>query len=310
MEGSTLRVLITGAAGFIGSHLADWFLRNGHEVIGIDNLTTGRRENFPEHPQGTFIRGDILDTVTMKFQYQPADVIYHCAASYRDRTNWENDGLTNVLGTINVIREAQRTAAKLIYFQTSLCYGPNPISPIKVDAALNPHGSYAVSKTAGEAFIRDSGVEWVSLRLANIYGPRNLSGPIPTFYQRLTEGAEVTIVDSRRDFIYIDDLVRVATQVATAGRGIYHVSSGTDTQILSIYQAVRNALKIDDSESTPVVQPRGSDDVETILLDPMETYQELGWTARTPLVTGVHEAVKWYQAHGVTETYTHLGGVK
>jgi UDP-glucose 4-epimerase len=292
-----MKIFITGIAGFVGSNLADELVEQGHDVFGIDNLSTGRRENLAHF--GDSLIGDIRQGIPSS----DYDVIYHCAASYKDRDNWERDASTNVLGTINVVREAQRSGAKLIYFQTSLCYGPSPSSPISLSAELDPHGSYAVSKTAGESFIRDSGIEYVSLRLANIYGPRNLSGPVPTFYQRLTEGKPCTVVDSRRDFVFIDDLVEVAVKAATQGRGIYHVSTGSDVAIYDIYREVALALG---QHEEPKLVPRGPDDVATLLLDPIETYQEFGWTARTPLISGIKQAVDWYRGNGVTETFTHL----
>ncbi len=291
-----MRVLITGAAGFIGSRLAEAMLHHGHEVVGIDNLSTGRADNYP----GELIVGDILTDLPEG----PFDLVYHCAASYRDRGAWEQDSRTNVLGTIEVVRAAQRSGARLIYFQTSLCYGTAPQSPVPIDAALDPHGSYPVSKTAGECYIRDSGLDYVSLRLANIYGPRNLSGPIPTFYQRLSEGKPVTVVDSRRDFVFVDDLVWVAVNAATQGHGPYHISSGSDYSIAELFSAVRAAMGAEVAD--PEVTPRGPDDVATLLLDPSETQREFGWTAQTTLISGVAKAVAWYEEHGVTETYTHL----
>lgn len=298
-----MRVLITGAAGFIGSRLAEAMLHHGHHVVGIDNLSTGRRDNFPT--DGVFLFGDIANPVQAEqFQSGSWDLIYHCAASYRDRGAWEADARTNVLGTINVVREAIRSGAKLIYFQTSLCYGSSPASPVQLDAPLDPRGSYAVSKTAGESYIRDSGVDYVSFRLANIYGPRNLSGPIPTFYQRLSEGKPCTVVDARRDFVYLDDLVWVAVKAAEQGSGVYHVSSGSDYTIAEVFEAVRAAMGI--QVEPPKVIARGPDDVATLLLEPHETTREFGWTAQTPLPEGIAKAVAWYSEHGVTETFTHL----
>jgi UDP-glucose 4-epimerase len=299
-----MRILVTGAAGFIGSHLVEALVEQGHDVAGIDNLSTGRLSNLPE---ANLTVGDIRQSPFGEFfPTGNWDVIYHCAASYKDRDDWERDASTNVGGTINIVREAQHYGAKLVYFQTSLCYGPNPSSPISLGAELDPHGSYAVSKTAGESYIRDSGIDYVSLRLANIYGPRNLSGPAPTFYQRLTEGKPCTVVDSRRDFIFIDDLVEVAVKAATQGRGIYHVSTGSDVAIKDIYNAVDFALGGISNLGPPTVVPRGPDDVATLLLDPIETLQEFGWSARTPLISGIRQAVDWYKANGVTETFTHL----
>lgn len=302
-----MKVLITGVAGFIGSNLADELIEQGHEVWGVDDLSTGREANVNEAV--TFYQEDIR-----RKSFAPEagwDVIYHCAASYKNREDWERDASVNVDGTINVVRLAQRSKAKIVYFQTSLCYGQNPISPVTLLSPLDPHGSYAVSKTAGEAFIRDSGVPFVSLRLANIYGPRNLSGPVPTFWKNLKEGKPCTVVDSRRDFVYIDDLVRIAIKAAINGRGVYHVASGSDVAIEDIYWAVAAAEWTEREHPgrpvpQPTRQPRGADDVATILLDPSDTYAEFGWAANTPLTYGIKEAVGWYEANGVTETYTHL----
>lgn len=299
-----MRALITGSAGFLGSAIADALIEDGHEVTGIDNLTTGRRENVPE--KMNFVEGDIADVQRMGLG--DFDVIYHAAASYADRADWERDARTNVLGTIAVVREAQRTNARIIYFQTSLCYGTNPVSPVQSDAPLAPRGSYAVSKTAGESYVRDSGLEWVSLRLANIYGPRNLSGPVPTFFKRLSEGQSVTVVDSRRDFVYVDDLVRLAVHALARGQGIYHVSSGRDVSIAAMFHAVAEAMGGGYPE--PAITPRAPDDVATLLLDPSDTLIEFGWAANTPLVTGIHEAVAYYRAFPPSQTFSHLATAK
>lgn len=295
-----MRVLVTGVAGFIGSRLAEALLHHDHEVVGIDNLSTGRLDNVPAGVD--FTAGDIRDGITGRF-----DLVYHCAASYKDRGAWEADASTNVGGTINVVRAAQRTGARLVYFQTALCYGPKPVSPIRPDAPLAPVGSYAVSKTAGEAYIRDSGLDFVSLRLANVYGPRNLSGPIPTFVMRLSAGQPCVVMDARRDFVYVDDLVWLAVNAGRQGSGVYHVSSGRDISIAELYLAVATAMGVD---TAPEYRTRGPDDVPTLLLDPTDTTAEFGWTAQTSLHDGISRAVEWYRSHPVTETYTHLQGVR
>ena len=303
-----MKALITGGAGFLGSRIAEALLVHGHEVTVIDNLSTGSAANVD--PLVDFVEGDIR----RKRDIPEGDweVIYHCAASYKDRADWEGDASTNVLGTINVLRAAKHTGAKVIYCQTSLCYGPDPYAgmprrsayPLSISHRLDPHGSYAVSKTAGETYIMDSGVPFVSLRLANMYGPRNLSGPVPAFYKRLSEGKPCTVVDSRRDFVYVDDMVWVSVKAATAGDGVYHVSSGTDLPIVDIYLAVADAMGVEAPE--PTLVPRGPDDVATLLLDPLRTKATFGWTAQTTLAKGVEKAVAWYRKNGVTTTFTHL----
>ena len=200
-----MRVLITGIAGFIGSHLADRLLAQGHEVWGIDNLLTGQEGNVADDVafwEGSIIDGED-DALPVVFAEAEPEVVYHAAASYNDPTNIERDMLTNAYGTARVVSECKRAGTRrLIYFQTSLCYGLySPPHPMSVRQQLNPRGSYAVSKTAGEQTIRDSRLDYVSFRLANIYGPRNLTGPIPTFYQRLRTSQSCTVADTRRDFI-------------------------------------------------------------------------------------------------------------
>lgn len=293
-----MRAFITGVAGFIGSHIAERLLRDGWDVAGVDDLSTGRLDNVPSG-----VAFSAVDVATIR-DTAPFDVLWHCAASYRDRLAWEQDARTNVLGTIAAIRAAQQHGARIVYCQTSLCYGPNPASPVPITAPLAPVGSYAVSKTAGEGYIRDSGLPWVSLRLANIYGPRNLSGPIPTFYKRLASGQPCTVVDARRDFVFVDDMVWVAVTAGRQGEGVYHISSGHDYSIAEVYRAAARTMGCDAPEPAPV--PRGPDDVATLLLDPTATTAEYGWRARTPLAEGIERAVAWYAEHGVGQTFTHL----
>jgi UDP-glucose 4-epimerase len=295
-----VKALVTGVGGFLGSRLAEGLLHHGWEVAGIDNFSTGRAENVPDGVE--VVDGDVRRRTDIP--RGDWDVVYHLAASYKDRGDWERDASTNVLGTINVVREAQRTGARVVYTQTSLCYGPSPASPVALDAPLDPHGSYAVSKTAGEAYIMDSGLDFVSLRLANIFGPRNLSGPVPAFWKRLTEHEPCTVVDSRRDFVFVDDMVWVAVRAATRGSGVYHIASGSDHPIVDVYRAVADAMGVDAPE--PVIVPRGPDDVATLLLDPARTEADFGWTAQTPLRRGIEAAVAYYDQKGVPALFTHL----
>lgn len=307
-----MRVLITGGAGFVGSHLADRLLPSGNEVLILDNLTTGQRRNIPDHPRCHFLEGDVQDRdrVGYAFGFNP-DVVVHAAASYNDPDNWRRDTVTNTLGTTEVVQACQRhDVGRLIYFQTALCYGTKPDEqPVTLDHPLRPDSSYAISKTAGEQYIANSGLDWVSFRLANCYGPRNLSGPVPTFYKRLSEGEPCHVADTRRDFVYVDDLIEVVWHAifspAYHTHGVYHVSSGRDYAIKELYDAVVLALGVDVDE--PEVRPRAPGDASTILLDPSRTREHFhGWEPRTSLVEGVRQAVDWYREAGVGETYTHL----
>jgi UDP-glucose 4-epimerase len=164
-----------------------------------------------------------------------------------------------------------------------------------------------ISKTGGEQYIALSGLDYQSFRLANAYGPRNLSGPLPTFFSRLTTGKPCFVMDTRRDFVFVSDLVNVLIKaIDGAGRrGPYHISSGSDYAIKELFDATTAALGI--TLDRPVeVRPRGEDDAYTILLDPAETEHDFDWRVSVPLATGVGRAIEYYRAFGITDTYTHL----
>jgi UDP-glucose 4-epimerase len=239
-----MKVLVTGGAGFVGSHLVDRLLARKDRVLVIDNYATGRRDNLTPHPNLTTVEGTIADRGLVErvfAEFGPEQVV-HAAASYKDPDNWTEDSLTNVVGTANVVQASKAARVRrLIYFQTALCYGLQPLEqPITLDHPLRPEGSsYAISKTAGEHYVQLGGLDWISFRLANAYGPRNLSGPLPTFYHRLSSDKPCFVMDTRRDFMFIDDLIEVVLR-ALDGRGRpgpYPVSSGSDVSIKELFDA-------------------------------------------------------------------------
>lgn len=307
-----MKILITGGSGFVGSHLTDRLLARGDEVLVIDNYATGRRDNLVPHPNLQMIEGTIADgeLVQKAFESFKPDQVVHAAASYKDPNNWVEDSQTNVLGTTNIVQASQNADIKrLIYFQTALCYGLHPIEqPITLDHPIRPEGSsYAISKTAGEHYISLSGLDFISFRLANAYGPRNLSGPLPTFYYRLTNEKKCFVMNTRRDFIFVSDLVDVVVKAldGMGKKGYYHISSGSDYAIKELYDATIEALGIVESEEVEV-RERNADDVFSILLDPSKTNQDFAWKASTPLMDGVARAIEYYKQFGISETYTHL----
>lgn len=192
-----MKVLITGGAGFVGSHLADCLVGRGDKVCVIDNLMTGQRANLTSSENLEFIEGTIASETLVSAavaDFEP-DVIVHAAASYKDPDNWVEDIRTNVLGTAHVVKAAKRVGVRrLIYFQTALCYGLCPLEqPITLSHPVRSMGSsYAITKTGGEQYVDLGGLDYISFRLANAYGPRNLSGPLPTFYHRLLRGSDKT----------------------------------------------------------------------------------------------------------------------
>jgi UDP-glucose 4-epimerase len=311
-DGHVKRILVTGGAGFIASHITERLVERGDDVLVIDNFATARRDTLQQRNGLRLVDGTIADTQRVDElvgDFRP-EIVVHAAASYKDPEDWDEDARTNALGTANIVQAAQRVGvSRIVYFQTALCYGLHPQEqPITLEHPLDPKdSSYAISKTAGEWYVRLSNLDWISLRLANVYGPRNLSGPLPTFYQRLTDGKSVFVMDSRRDFVYVDDLVAVALKaIDGAGeKGVYHVSSGSDVSIKDLFDATIKAMdhKMDEEVE---VRPRNPDDAPSILLDPSKTERDFDWRAGTSLEDGVARAVEYYRTHGVGETFTHL----
>ena len=307
-----MKVLITGGAGFIGSHLSDRLLEGGNQVLVIDNYATGRRDNIKPHENLQVEEGTIADRefVNQLFADFRPEYVVHAAASYKDPENWEEDSRTNALGGALIAQASVETKVKrIIYFQTALCYGINPLEqPINIDHPIHPgDSSYAISKTTGEQYIALSGLSFISFRLANAYGPRNLSGPLPTFYYRLSSGKKCFVMDTRRDFIYINDLIDIVVMAldGKGATGYYHVSSGGDYAIKELFDSTVKALDISLDEEVEV-RERGPDDAFTILLDPSKTNKDFDWNVSTSLQDGIKAAIEWYKVYGITQTYTHL----
>jgi len=306
-----MKVFVTGGLGQVGSHVTEMLLERGDEVLVIDNLATGRREHLKDHPKLQVV----IDTISDKgLVERPVDefkpeVIVHTAASYKDPEDWYNDALTNVVGGANLVQAAKaHKVGRFIYFQTALCYGVKPLQqPIRLDHPKFPaNSSYAISKTAAEDYLEISGIDFVTFRLANVIGPRNVSGPLPIFYQRLTEGKRCFVTKARRDFVFVKDLARaVVRAVDGTGKGTYHFSSGSDIAIKELYDAVVAGIGLPDYPE-PEIRELGPDDAPSILLDPSRTFQDFGQIEFTPLATLVAEAVKYYREFGVQGGYTHL----
>src|SRR5215212_6538776 len=310
------RILLTGGAGFIASHITDRLVARSDDVLVVDTFVTARRDTLQERDGLRIVEQTIADTqrVDELFEEFEPEVVVHAAASYKDPEDWDEDARTNAVGTANVVQASERTGvSRFVYLQTALCYGLHPQEqPITLTHPLDPKASsYAISKTAGEWYVRLSKLDWISFRLANVYGPRNLSGPLPTFFQRLSDGKSVFVMDTRRDFVYVEDLVAVAIKAVDGGgeKGVYHVSSGSDVSIKELFDATIAAMGHELDEEVEV-RPRDPGDAPSILLDPSKTERDFEWIARTPLEEGVAKAVGYYREHGVAETFTHLKPVE
>jgi nucleoside-diphosphate-sugar epimerase len=306
-----MKILITGGLGQIGSHIAELLLERGDEVAVIDNLETGRKEHLPDQERLTIHIETISnrDKVFEIVESFSPDVIIHTAASYKSPDDWYNDTLTNCVGGANIIEAAKHyNTGRFIYFQTALCYGQKPQEqPITLNhPRVSSGSSYAITKTTNEQFLELSGIEYVTFRLANVVGPRNVAGPLPIFYQRLKDGKKCFVTESRRDFVFVKDLAKVVLKACDgSGQGTYHFSSGSDVSIIELYDAVVKAMNIAPYPD-PDIRSLGEDDVFSILLDPSRTLDDFGPIDFTPIEQTVKEAIEYFKEHGTLGEYTHL----
>ncbi len=306
-----MRVLITGGAGCLGSNLTERHLARGDEVLVLDNFVTGHRGSLPDaHPglrviEGSVVDRDLVDRLFAEFA--PTHVI-HSAAAYKDPDDWREDARTNVEGTINVAQAAKAAGVKrFVNFHTALGYGRPAQVPIPVDAPARPFTSYGISKQAGENYLAMSGLPFVSLRLANVTGPRLAIGPIPTFYTRLKAGKPCFCSKTVRDFIDMDDFFAV-TDLAMADdapSGVFNVSTGTGHTIREIFDIVAAHVDARLDAPPPEVEP-GADDVPAVVLDPSKTIETFGWRPRHDFASTIRRMLAWYDEHGVTAIYSHL----
>jgi nucleoside-diphosphate-sugar epimerase len=305
-----MRLLITGGAGSLGTNIIEHIGSQCESILVIDNFATGKKaallpaENL-QVVEMSITERDKLDVLFSDFQ--PTHVI-HSAASYKDPNDWQEDSLTNVVGTCNVVRAAEKNNVKrLINFQTALCYGRPQQVPIPITHSTAPFTSYGITKTAGEAFVLNADVSSTSFRLANVTGPRLAIGPIPTFYKRLKAGEDCSVSTTVRDFLDMSDFLSLVELALAddAPTGVFNVSTGEGHTIEEIFRLVAQHVGKPDAEPV-AINPPGPDDVAQVVLDPSETEAQYKWKANISFAETISRMLHWYDINGVTDIYSHL----
>jgi len=302
--------LITGGAGFIGSHLADDVLAHGDRAIVLDNLATGRRENVPDG--AVFYQRDLLDPgLDELLGDERVDVVSHHAAQVNVRVSVDDpatDARINVLGGLELVRACQRVGVRRFVFASSggTVYGDQRIFPCDEEHPKRPNSPYGCAKYAFElyldAFGRSGTLEPVIFRYANVYGPRQWpkgeAGIVAILAETLLAGGRPRIFgdgEQTRDYVHVDDLVaanRAAYDTSRPG-GVYNVGTGVETSVNELYRLVAREL---DSE----IEPRHVDPVPGELrrnaLDAGRLERELGVRIATGLDEGLRATLAWYRA--------------
>ena len=297
-----MRAIVTGGAGFIGSHVVDALAARGDEVLVLDDLSSGRRENVS--PAADLVVADIRDegAVRAAFAEQRPEACLHFAAQADVRVSVARpdfDCEVNVLGTIRMLEAARAHGARIVLASTGGALYGECGEPAPETAPRGPLAPYGASKLAAEEYLatynRLYDTAHTSLRLGNVYGPRQdphgEAGVVAIFLGKLANG-EVPHVfgdgTQERDYVFVADVVAATLAALQRPAGVFNVGTGTATSVLDLLDA---CLRVSQVEVEPVFDPPRLGELQRSLLDPGLAERELGFTARTPFVDGI--AATW-----------------
>ncbi len=306
-----MRALVTGGAGFIGSHIQDRLISEGHDVAVLDNMRSGNRANI--HKKSTFFEVDIRnsDDMDSAFKQFKPEAVFHLAAQNEvpySMDHPDEDRDINITGMMNLLEVSKRHEVhKIIYSNTGgALYGDitEDKLPISEDEPIvRPSSFYGVSKFAGEMYLRLYsnlfGINYVSLRYANVYGPRQAgnreAGIIAIFTQKMMEGITPTINGDgghTRDYVFVKDVVEANIKaLGHKDNDYFNIATGVRTSNKEIYETLAKALK---TNNPPVFGPERYGDTRHNALSPKKANEVLGWRATVSLTEGIKQTVAFY----------------
>ena len=292
--------IVTGGAGFIGSHVVDLLLGEGREVVVVDDLSAGREERVDRH--AALERIDIADAAALARVVDAArpQAIYHLAAQASVTASVDDphrDLKVNIAGTLNVVEAAGRHEAPVVFASTGgALYGDDAPIPTGEDVPPAPLSPYGASKWAAEAYVRAwsarQGLPHAVMRLANVYGPRQSphgeAGVVAIFSHHLWSGTAPTVLGfgrPTRDYVHVGDVVR-ALRAAEGSEGVYNVATGVETDVKTVLEHLQRAAG---TSIEPELGPLREGELERSCLDPGRVKRELGWEARIGLEEGLRQ---------------------
>jgi len=290
-----VRALVTGGAGFIGSHLVDALVERGDEVVIVDDLSTGRRDLV--NPAAELHVHDIREPFTTD-----ATLVFHLAAQADVGTSMERpsfDAEVNVVGTVNALEAARAAGAHLVFSSTGGAIYGEVDAPAAESSPLLPVSAYGLAKRSAEVYVdgwnRIFGSRHVVLRFANVYGPRQSAalegGVIAIFLERLAAGEQTTIFGDGsivRDFVHVDDVVRALLAAGDHRSGVFNVGTGIETSIAELHSLCEQGVGVD---APPDYGPARAGDARRSVLDPGHASRELGFRATVALAEGIASTV-------------------
>ena len=303
-----MNVLVTGGAGFIGSHVVDRFIREGHQVAVLDNLSTGKRKNV--NREVVLYKADICSTrLDRLFKRERPVVIVHLAAQINVRESTDNpmfDANVNIIGTINLLQLAVKYGVQKVVFASSggAVYGEQRQFPALESHPTYPLSPYGISKLSCEYYLEYfrhvAGLGYAALRFSNVYGPRQNpegeAGVIAIFSKQLLKGQQPLINGSglqTRDYVYVRDVVE-SVMIASDQQvnGIYNVGTGEETTVNDIFHRLKAITGI---ESTELHGPGKKGEQTRSVLDCSKFTRETGWEPTVSLAEGLAETVEFFQ---------------
>lgn len=302
------KIVVTGGAGFIGSHVVERYIEDGHEVIIIDNLSTGKKENL--NPRARFYNIDIRDKGILKiFEEERPEVVNHHAAQMDVRISTENpifDAEVNILGTINLLENSVRFGVKRFIFASSggAIYGEQKDFPAGEDHPNFPLSPYGVSKLAGEKYLHyyseTFGLKYISLRYSNVYGPRQNpegeAGVVAIFIGRILKGKEPVVNgdgEQTRDYIYVDDVVEANIRATLVeAEGPFNIGTGIETSVNTI---LRKLIDISEVDIRGIHGPPKKGEQRRSVLDCTKVKRLLRWEPEITLQEGLRRTVLYFR---------------
>jgi len=305
-----MKILITGGAGFIGSHVAEALVRAGHKVLAFDNLARGRRENLPKGIE--LMEADICDpkAVAGAFEYFRPQAVSHQAAQVSVRDSVDDplaDARSNIMGSLTVLEACRRhNVTRFVFASTGgAIYGEQEQFPAKEDHPQRPLSPYAVSKLAVEKYLyfyqQSLGLNWTALRYSNVYGPRQdpfgEAGAVAIFCKKMLDGQTPVINGDggqTRDFVYVADVARANLLCIERGaRGAFNVSTGIETSINHVFHLIK---QLTGSDAEEVHGPPKQGEQRRSVLDPSLAMEALGWKPEVSLEQGLAETIEFFKA--------------
>jgi UDP-glucose 4-epimerase len=297
-----VRAVVTGGAGFIGSHVAEALVARGDEVHVLDNLASGKRENLPDGAR--LHEGDIRVDADAVFDEARPDVCFHLAAQADVRVSVERpdyDADVNVLGTLRVLEAARRHGTQLVFSSTGGAIYGECENAAREDSERRPLAPYGTSKLAGEEYLatynRLYGAKHVSLRYGNVYGPRQdphgEAGVVAIFMRLLADGGQPRIFGDgmqTRDYVFVGDVVRATLEAVGHDGGVFNVGTGRETSVVELYERI---ARVAGADREPEFAPPRLGELQRSFLDTGLAERELGWRAENGLDDGLRRTWEW-----------------